>query len=83
MKNKFIKILTEAGLELEKIEPTTNLLLGLFGVYNSEPFRAIINPHWDDKDRINGGLLISDNGEIIGHADPIGSCGPQGKCGEA
>jgi hypothetical protein len=80
MKNKFIKILTEVGLEPEKADTTANSLLSLFGVSGSLPFNAIINPHYDKHSRIDGGLIIS-NGEIIGHADPIGEPGFEGVVG--
>jgi hypothetical protein len=77
MKHKFIKILTDAGLEPQIANTTADSLLSLFGVSGSLPFNAIINPHFDRHNQIDGGLIVGNDG-IIGHADPIGETGVAG-----
>ena len=47
---------------------------------SGRPFNAIIDPHYDKDGFINGGLIIRD-GEIVGHADPRGLKGYEGKPG--
>lgn len=46
----------------------------LYDVSDSVHLHCVLNPHYDNKGRLDGGTVIS-GGKIIGHIDPSGEEG--------
>jgi len=52
----------------------------LFDVTGSEHLHCILQPHHDNRGRLDGGTIIS-GGKIMGHIDPCGERGALGSPG--
>ncbi len=51
-----------------------------YDVTGSPHLHCVLNPHYDNKGRLNGGIVISE-GKITGHIDPCGEEGYPGPLG--
>lgn len=66
-----------------KIEVKITDEAGNARLYNASDLahlHCILNPHYDNNGRLDGGIIISD-GKITGHIDPCGEEGPPGTNG--